>query len=671
MAGKIWSMEARMIWPLILFCACALEPLAGAPEAGQRPPNVILFLVDDMGWMDSSAYGSTYYETPNMERLAARAMRFTDAYAVPLCSPTRASILTGQYSSRHGITTASGHQPPQEAGFDFLPSTAPPNRPTIQPISKNYLEPSQYTLAEALRDAGYRTAHLGKWHLGLTAEYRPNRQGFDVTFDCAPDPGPPSYFSPYGVSPDGAPTGKHKVGNITDGPPGEYITDRLTDEAVRFIESNRDRPFFLNLWQYGVHGPWGHKEEYTRGFANKKDPRGKQANPIMASMLKSVDESLGRVLDALDALKLSDRTLLIFYSDNGGNKHSNTPGDRKKANVGPGHPRYAELEDWKKWAGPLAPTNNDPLRGGKADLFEGGCRVPLMVQWPGRVAAGSTSGAVVGPIDIYPTILEMIGLNRPEKQHIDGASFAPVLTGSGELGRKAFFNFFPHGLRHPPGAWVRAGDWKLIRWFETRPDFPSAHELYNLKEDVGEANNMAARKPELVKELDALIDGFLKDTGARVPIPNPAYAASGAAPAARRLADPFGGWVPKSCKAETRDGVLVVKGEGKSPFLGISNLKHRGPLTLGLRARGAGGPARVQWRTADQETFPPEGQTVEFALVPGDEWAEASVELPVRGSLLHLRLYLPAQSGSVQLDWVQLRPAGGDPQRWDFDASSR
>ncbi|HUR58098.1 MAG TPA: sulfatase, partial [Opitutaceae bacterium] len=361
-----------------------------------RKPNVIVFLVDDMGWVDCGVYGSKYYETPHMDRFAARAMRFTDAYAQPLCSPTRACLLTGQYSARHGTTSATGHQEPQPPGYQFLPDTAPANRPVITPESKNYLDPANYTLAEALRDAGWQTGHVGKWHIGLTEPYWPEQQGFQHAVHAHPDPGPPSYFSPYGFR-------GHQ--SYADGPPGEYITDRLTDEAIKFIEANRDKPFFLDLWHHGVHGPWGHKEEYTKYFAAKKDPTGKQGNPIMASMLKSVDDSLGRVVDRLDQLGLTENTIFIFFSDNGGNTHSNTPTDGKTTNAD-----SEFIKDWRQWAGDRPPTNNDPLRDGKGTLYEGGTRVPLMVMWPGRVAPGTTNDTVVGAVDLYPTVHELLGL---------------------------------------------------------------------------------------------------------------------------------------------------------------------------------------------------------------------------------------------------------------------
>jgi arylsulfatase A-like enzyme len=508
----------QAVTALALLLGPALAPAADPPAK----PNVVVFLVDDMGWMDCGAYGSRYYETPNIDRFAARAMRFTDAYAQPLCSPTRASLLTGKYSARHGITSATGHRPPQPAGHRFLPESAPATQPVLLPESKNYLEPSEYTLAEALRDAGYRTAHIGKWHLGLTRPYWPERQGFDVAFHCHPDPGPPGgYFSPYGVKPEGEPRGQARVGTIADGPKGEYIVDRLGDEAVKFIEANRGRPFFLNLWNYGVHGPWGHKPEYTRAFVGKKDPRGAQGNPIMASMLKSVDECFGRVLDALEKNGLAENTIIVFNSDNGGNTHSNTEADvkkKKKAND-------ALITDWRKWAGTLPPTSNAPLRAGKGTLYEGGTRVPLMWAWAGHIKPGTTSAAVVGHVDLYPTLLDLLGLPRPADQKLDGVSYAAVLRGAGAPDRPAFFNYFPHGAGPAPGGgvWVRAGDWKLIRWFGIPAGDGRRFELYNLRDDIGESRNLAAGQPGRVKDLDARIDAFLAATGATYPRPNPAF----------------------------------------------------------------------------------------------------------------------------------------------------
>jgi arylsulfatase A-like enzyme len=428
-------------------------------------------------------------------------------------------LLSGQYSARHGTTSASGHRPPQPPDYEYLPKTAAPNLPVVTPESKNYLDPAQYTLAEALHDAGYRTAHIGKWHLGTTRPHWPEAQGFDTAFHCHPDPGPPGfYFSPYGVTQGDAPRGQNRVGTITDGPKGEYIVDRLAIEAARFIEENRDRPFFLNLWQYGVHGPWGHKEEYTRRYAERTDPRGEQGNPIMASMLKSVDESLGTIVAKLDELGLTERTLFIFMSDNGGNVHSNTPDDAKQKGAD-----AERMRDWRKWAGDRPPTNNAPLRAGKGTLYEGGTRVPLVVVFPGRVAAGSTSDAVVGAVDVYPTVLDLLGIAPKPTQKLDGLSLVAALQ-DGDLGDRPYFNYFPHGgPAKPPGVWVRRGDWKLIRWWMTGPEQPATHELYNLRDDLGEKNNLATAMPDKVAELNKLIDGHLADTGATHPRPNPAY----------------------------------------------------------------------------------------------------------------------------------------------------
>jgi len=662
---------ARNVYPIPNLTAMNLPrrwirllPLVFLPAllvASPDRPNVVLFLVDDMGWMDSTPYGSEYYETPNMERLARLSMRFTDAYAVPLCSPSRASILTGQYTARHGVTSATGHRPPAEEDSPRYPEKAPPAKRFLYAESKNYLDPDLTTLAEVLRNAGYRTGHFGKWHLGLMPRHWPDQHGFETIWHCAPDPGPPSYFSPYGVHPDGRPTGQHRVGNITDGPEGEYITDRLTDEALRFVETHRDKPFYLNLWHYGVHGPWGHKEEYTRQFAKKTDPSGKQRNPIMASMLKSIDDSLGRVLDKLDELGLTENTLFIFYSDNGGNTHSNTPGSRQMTRIKPGHPRYSFVLDWKKWAGPEPPTNNAPLREGKGRIYEGGQRVPLMVRWPGRIEPATTSDAVVGPIDLYPTILHALDLETPPDHIVDGISFLPVLQRKGELERTALFTWFPHLI---PAVSVRVGDYKLIRRWEPHPDYPAIRELYNLENDIGETENLADELPEKVAELEALIDAFIEDTGALAPKPNPAYHES----AARNSRAPDSGLVPKMSRSQLVDGALRVEKHGHSPFLGTAQVRNlQGPLTLKLRMRGPSGEARIRWKTAAQESFPPEAQVLPYSLPEGEDWQDLVLRLPIKNQPGIVRIYLPATDEEpVEIQSIEILGANGGKKVWDF-----
>lgn len=664
----------------LLLAACLLV----AAQAAASRPNVILFLVDDMGWMDCGAYGSKYYETPNMDQFATRAMRFTNAYAQPLCSPTRCSLLTGQYSARHGITSATGHQPPQEPGHKFLPDSAPATQAMLPAESKNYMEPAQYTLAEALHDAGYRTAHIGKWHLGLTQPHWPEQQGFDVAFHCHPDPGPPgNYFSPYGVMADGKPGGKTRVGTITDGPQGEYIVDRLADEAVKFIASSEGKPFFLNLWNYGVHGPWGHKPEYTAAFKDKKDLRGLQGNPIMASMLKSVDECFGRILAELDKRGIADNTIVIFNSDNGGNTHSNTgAGPKEERKKGKSKASEAKgddgstANDWQKWAENQPPTINTPLREGKGTLYEGGTRVPLIWSWAGHIKPGTTNDSVVAHIDLYPTLLDLLEIKRPAQQKMDGTSYSSVLTGNGSFERKTFFNYFPHGASpgRSGGVTVRSGDWKLFRWFGVAAGDPVRYELYNLASDLSETTNLAGKEPERVKSLDKLIDGFLADTQAAYPRPNPAF--TGAAAPAKASApgggtasgDPLEAWKARGCEATVKDGILTVTGKANA-FLGHGMGKQASPATVTMRLRtSVGGAGKVEWLpqgAADPSVI----KSVPFQ-VPGGDWQELVVDLAAPGPLGTLRLYLPVSVEPVEIDWIEVRSkaAQSRPQRWDFGA---
>jgi arylsulfatase A-like enzyme len=625
------------------------------PAAPERKPNFVFFLVDDMGWMDSSVYGSEYYETPNMARLAKRSVRFTNAYtASPLCSPTRATLMSGQYPARTGITTAVGHRPPLPADTSRYPEKTGPTRPVVYANSRRFLKPAQFTLAEALRGAGYHTAHIGKWHLGLPPEYWPEKQGFEVSFHGAPDPGPPSYHSPYGF----------KAGTVTDGPEGEYITDRITAEAIRFIKANRDQPFYLNLWQYGVHGPWGHKEEYTRYFAKKKDPRGFQNNPIMASMLKSVDDSLGRVLDTLTELGLMDDTVIVFFSDNGGNTHSRTETDARSERVfkNPKHPKHADMVDYRHWAGYNAPTNNAPLRLGKGTLYEGGIRVPLMVYWPGMVDPNTVDSTVVVSPDIYPTVLDMLGIPRNPDQVVDGQSLVPVLRHTGKLAREAVFFYFPHKLgERPGGVAVRRGDWKLIHWFETNATYPSEFELYNLREDIGETTNLAAKQPQLVAELNALANQHLKTCGALVPKPNPAYDP-------RTL--PIDGWqcLRFTTIKKAAGALQMVSTESRTQMQNRTVKPAEGKLRVQFRMRGKQGPGGIFYWSSDRNPQFVRERRVEFKNTFDGEWHEYDLAFAPEGKLNGLRLDACMQPTTVEIDWIRVRKEDGTlVQEWTFD----
>ena len=445
---------------LALMGSRALPGLAEAiATAGGKKPNFVFFLVDDLGWRDVGCYGTKFYETPHIDRLAAEGMRFTDAYAAcPVCSPTRASILTGKYPARLHLT-------------DWIAGHNQPNAKLRIPDWTKYLPLEEVTIAEALKPAGYATASIGKWHLG-GEPYYPDKQGFDLNVGGTAKGQPPRYFSPYSI-----PT-------LADGPKGEYLTDRLADEAEKFIEQNRDRPFFLYLPHFAVHTPIQGKEEITAKYA-AKPPDGDQKNATYAAMIESVDESVGCVMKKLDALGLADRTVVFFMSDNGG-----------LAGV----------------------TSNAPLRAGKGTLYEGGIREPMIIKWPGVVRSGTTASTPVTSTDFYPTILEMAGLPPKPEQHMDGLSLVPLLKESGPLRRDTLYWHYPHYHRTTPAGALRHGDWKLIEYFE------DGHvELYNLKEDLSETKDLAAAMPEKTHELQKMLAEWRRSVGAQMPATNPNY----------------------------------------------------------------------------------------------------------------------------------------------------
>ncbi|MFH1943500.1 MAG: sulfatase [bacterium] len=456
-----------------------------------KRPNFVFFLIDDLGWTDLGCYGSRFYETPNIDELASEGMRFTDAYAAcPVCSPTRASIMTGKYPARLNIT-------------DWIPGDDPKNRRLVGPADLHQLPLEEITIAEALKEAGYAAGFFGKWHLGDVG-YHPQEQGFDVNKGGHWAGQPASYFYPYKNE-----RKRWDVPDLEGGEEGEYLTDRLTDESIRFIESNKDKPFLLYLSHYAVHTPIQSKQEledqYRKKLQKMPAPAGPdyipeheseskqfQDDPAYAGMVQSVDESVGRILKKIDTLGLSENTIIFFMSDNGG--LSTLPRRRN------------------------APTSVVPLRAGKGWLYEGGIREPMIVKWPDIVEPGSQSSEPVTSTDFYPTILEMAGLPLRPKQHADGLSLFPILIQKEPLDRQAIFWHYPHyhGSGHKPAGAIRAGDYKLIEWFED-----NSVELYNLKENIGEKNNLAASVPEKADELRKMLHDWRKEVGAQMPLPNP------------------------------------------------------------------------------------------------------------------------------------------------------
>jgi arylsulfatase A-like enzyme len=451
----------------------------GTAEAGgKRRLSFVFVLVDDLGWADVGCNGSTFYETPNIDRLAAGGMRFTDAYAAcPVCSPTRASIMTGKYPARLGLT-------------NWLVGRIWPKHSPIRPVKwRTHMPLEEVTLAEAFKAAGYATGFFGKWHLG-GRPYWPEKQGFDVNVAGCERGLPRTYFDPY------------RLPNLADRKKGEYLTDRLTEEAEKFLAANRDRPFLCYLSHYAVHTPLQAKQALAARYRAKaarmpKPPipvfgtesghrcRQVQNHPVFAGMIQSVDESVGRLVKKLDELGIADSTAVIFMSDNGGTT-----------------------------TGGGLPTSNLPLRAGKGWLYEGGIREPMIVKWPGVTRPGSTCAVPVTSTDFYPTMLAMAGLPGRPEQHRDGTSFAGLLKGEGKLDRDAIYWHYPHyspqGGR--PGGAVRAGDFKLIEFYED-----GRGELYNLREDIGEKSDLAAKMPGKLAEMKRLLVDWRKSVGAQMP----------------------------------------------------------------------------------------------------------------------------------------------------------
>jgi arylsulfatase A-like enzyme len=429
---------------------------------------VILILADDLGWTDLACYGSDFYQSPHLDGLARDGMRFTTNYsACTVCSPTRAALLTGKYPARLRVT-------------DWIPGLPPENPKLIVPEFTKHLPFEERSIAEVLDDAGYATASIGKWHLGGRESY-PQEHGFGLNVAGTDAPQPrPSYFAPY------------KIETLPQGPPGEYVTDRLTDEAVKFIEAHRDKPFFLYLPHFAVHTPIEAKKELIERYESRRRELrpGRHNNAAYAAMIDSLDQSVGRVRQMLDELELSDRTIIVFTSDNGGR---------------------------------VPTTSNVPLRVGKGSCYEGGVRVPLIVHWPGVTAPGTTCDVPVITMDLYPTILEATGLTEKLPADCDGLSLNPLLRQTGTLPDRPLFWHYPHyqhyqqGGTTPYGA-IRRGDHKLIEFYDDM-----RIELYNLRDDIAEQHDLAAKMPDLANTLRDELHAWRRDVAAQMPTPNPDY----------------------------------------------------------------------------------------------------------------------------------------------------
>jgi len=438
-----------------------------------RKPNIVFILADDLGWRDAGFMGSKFYETPAIDSLAASGMVFTDAYAnAPNCAPSRAALLTGLYAPRTGIYTVGSSKRGKSQYRRLIPVE-----------NKTILDTSFITIAEVLKHNGYVSASIGKWHMGDPPDFGPVAQGFDVNIGGWHLGHPRSYFSPYGNP------------YLTDGPKGEYLTDRLTKEALKFIDKNKNKPFFLYFPHYAVHSPFQAKDSLIFGFKNRSPDDG-QKNPVYAAMIKSLDESVGKILTKIDKLHLRRKTVIIFTSDNGG--------------VG-------------------FITSNAPLRGSKGMLYEGGIREPFIVSWPGKIKAGTVSHVPIILTDLFPTILKLTHSKPFRHEHFDGVSLHRLFLKGKKLKKRALFWHFPAYLeryRGVPNIWrttpasaVRYGDWKLILFYET-----GKTELYNLKNDIGETHDVSGEYPDKRDELYRRLQKWIQKTQAPVPTQkNPAF----------------------------------------------------------------------------------------------------------------------------------------------------
>lgn len=652
------KMIRSLSWLFTFAVVCLLVPNAKADEPASnqtRKPNVLFILADDLGWSDTSLYGTTnFYQTPNIQRLAERGMTFTRAYsASPLCSPTRASILTGLSPARHGITSPSCHLPVVRLKAE-LKARAAPSQKAIQPDPVTRLLPSYITLAETLKASGYATGHFGKWHLGASP-YSALEHGFDVDVPHWHGPGPAgSYVAPW------------KFPDFDHDPaiPDQHLEDRMAREAVKFMQQHRDEPFFLNYWMFSVHAPFDAKKSLIKKYGELVDRKDEQRCPTYAAMIESMDDAVGTLLDELDRLGIADNTIVIFASDNGGNCYSVVEGE---------------------W-----PTSNRPLRGGKASMYEGGVRTPAIVVWPGHVEGSSTSDAIIQSMDYYPTLLEMLKISPAPDQTFDGTSILPALSG-GNIERDGIFTYFPHNPPVPdwipPSISVHQGDWKLIRLFHAGKNGHHRYKLFNLSTDVGERDDLSQEHPDKVRQLDNLIEGHLVLTGAITPQPNPGFdpkqydpeseglpakkfQRTQTAQSTKKVVKAVAGWTPGGTAGlAIAEGTIVVESTGRDPHLSFSFPKavRSAPLKLHvtMTSDSAGG-AQVFWREKDANFFKADRSEV-FDVKHDGQAHEYSVVLKPMSPMLGVRIDPSRGSGKTVISELRLTDENDDiVYQWSF-----
>ena len=465
-------------------------------NASEKKPNIIFILADDWGWtdwqMNGDKFGSTFYETPNLNKLASQGVYFSQAYATPLSSPSRAALLTGKYPGarlhmHQAITGASKPNP-------ILPESARPNLKTCFPESSSHLALEEITIAEELQKAGYTNSQFGKWHLG-NEPFFPKHQGFDSQFAVGGAGPGPSYFAPFA-----------RLSDIAQGYKDEYITERLTDEVCNRLEQVKNKSFFIYLAHFNVHSPYQAKADLVAKYTAKSNPNNPHHHPVMAAMIESLDASVGKVMDKLTELGLDKNTLVIVMGDNGGVHWNN---DKS--------PKYKDM--------PV--TSNQPLRAGKCCFYEGGVRVPLIIRFPKMIKTGRVENTPVHLVDFYPTLLQLAKTKASkEKDVLDGLSILPLLSGKGKIPKRPIFCHFPRAAQigaEVGGSSIRLGNYKLYRLYGANADATDSYELYNLANDIGETKDVSNELPEICKKMKAELNSWLINTKALIPHKNPAW----------------------------------------------------------------------------------------------------------------------------------------------------
>jgi arylsulfatase A-like enzyme len=620
-----------------------------------RRPNVVFILADDLGWSDTTLFRTTdFFRTPNIQRLAERGMTFTRAYAAsPLCSPTRASILTGLSPARHGITAPNCHTPMVRLKVG-MKRRAAANQKSIQPDPITRLDPSHTTIAETLKSAGYATGHFGKWHLGAEP-YSPLEHGFDVDIPHWHGPGPAgSYIAPW------------RFPDFDHDPdiPDQHIEDRMSREAVQFMREHRNESFFLNYWMFSVHAPFDAKRTLIEKYARLVNPKDEQRCPTYAAMIESMDDAVGTLMDELKRLGIAENTIIVFASDNGGNMYDLVEGER--------------------------PTSNRPLRGGKATMYEGGVRTPAIMVWPGHVQPASRSDAIVQSMDYYPTLLEMLGIEPSEGQVFDGISLLPALRGE-ELQRDGIFTYFPHNPPVPdwipPSISVHRDDWKLIRIFHGGEANSHRYKLFHLRDDIGEQQEIAREHPDKVRELDALIEGHLQVTNAITPLPNPDFDFEKYDPQREGVAaqkfqpkngrtkpttsgSPVAGWHPGgTCSLSAGSGALLVRSTGQDPYLSFhlpDAIDERSVTLYVTMTSDSFGKGQVFWREKDAGSFSAERSQV-FDVQHDGQKHEYAIHFRTESPLLAVRIDPSRGEGKMIISGIRLaRKNGKTLFLWSF-----